>query len=118
MIKHRIYRGTSIKRNESYQGERIEQKIERIITNKEPIKDGAPLIYTERIKGVQPDYDIRTDRFDVAVEAMDYVTKSHLAKRDARGKKPNENMEIVGGKAAENGDNKGVAGGESTEATK
>jgi hypothetical protein len=118
MIKKRIHRGTSIERNESYEGERLETKIERIITNKEPIKDGAPLIYTERIKGVQPDYDIRTDRFDVAVEAMDYVTKSHLAKRDSRGKKPNENMEVIGGKATENGENKNVAGGESTDATK
>jgi len=34
--------------NNSIEGETLEQKIERITTNKEPIKDGAPLIYTDR----------------------------------------------------------------------
>ena len=55
---------------EAYVGESIEHKVRRIVNNKEPIKDGAPLIYTERKDGVQPSYNIRTDRFEVAVEAM------------------------------------------------
>ncbi|AXH75107.1 MAG: hypothetical protein [Microviridae sp.] len=75
---------TSINRNTSYEGERIEEKINRIVNNNEPISDGAPLIFTERKEGVQPEYDIRTDRFEVAVEAMDKVTKSHKAKREAK----------------------------------
>lgn len=65
-------------------GEPIEAKIRRIMNNKEPITDGAPLIYTDRKDGVLPSYNIRTDRFDVAVEAMDKVAKSHAAKREAR----------------------------------
>lgn len=75
-------RKTSIKKNTSYQGETIEQKIDRIVNNKEPIKDGAPLIYTERKDGVLPQYDIRTDRFEVALDAMTAVAKSHQAKRE------------------------------------
>lgn len=75
---------TSLKVNTTYEGETIEQKIHRIFNNKEPIKDGAPLIYTERKDGVRPEHDIRTDRFEVAVEAMDHVNKSKLAKREAR----------------------------------
>lgn len=67
--------------NESLEGESIEQKVERIVNNKEPITDGAPIIYTERKQGVQPDYDIRTDRWDVANQAMDYVSRSARAKR-------------------------------------
>ena len=39
---------TSIKCNESREGERIEEKIERILNNKEPIKDTAPQVYTDR----------------------------------------------------------------------
>jgi len=70
----------------SYTGESIEKKVERILGNKEPIKDGAPIIYTERKDGVLPSYNIKTDRWEVAVDAMDKVTKSHLAKREARGK--------------------------------
>lgn len=81
-------RETPIVNNESVEGETIEMKIERIVNNKEPITDGAPIIYTERKVGVQPDYDIRTDRFDVAIEAMDAVNRSHRAKRM-------ENLKIV-----------------------
>ena len=64
-----------------YEGESIENKVNRILINKEPITDGAPLIYTKRADGVLPGYNIRTDRFDVAIEAMDKVSKSRLTKR-------------------------------------
>ena len=64
-----------------YEGESIETKVNRILINKEPIQDGAPLIYTNRKDGVLPGYNIRTDRFDVAIEAMDKVSKSRLTKR-------------------------------------
>lgn len=64
-----------------YDGERIETKVTRILVNKEPIEDGAPLIYTNRKDGVLPGYDIRTDRFEVAIDAMDKVSRSKLSKR-------------------------------------
>lgn len=82
---------TTLLVNTSYVGEPIEAKIRRIVNNKEPISDGAPLIYTDRSEGVQPGYDIRTDRFDVAIEAMDKVTKSHQAKREDKHKPKEEN---------------------------
>lgn len=88
---------TTIECNEAYTGETIEQKIRRITNNKEPITDGAPLIYTERKQGIQPDYDIRTDRFDIAVEAMDKITKTQLAKREGKIDK----KEDIGKEAAE-----------------
>ncbi len=53
-----------------------------MVNNGEPISDGAPIIHTERKDGVLPAYDIRTDRFEIAIEAMDKVTGSKLAKRD------------------------------------
>lgn len=72
---------TTICVNKHYEGESIEAKIRRVVNNKEPISDGAPLIYTDRKDGVRPEYDIRTDRFEIAVEAMDKVAQSHVAKR-------------------------------------
>jgi len=78
---------TSIQHNDSTEGETIEMKIRRIVNNKEPITDGAPIIYTERKEGVKPEYDIRTDRFELAVEATDKITKQHLAKREERQNK-------------------------------
>lgn len=75
---------TSLKKNTSYQGETIEKKVNRIVNNKEPIKDGAPLIYTARKDGVRAEMDIRTDRFELAIDAMDLVNKDKLAKREQR----------------------------------
>ena len=72
--------------NNSLEGESIEAKVCRIVNNGEPISDGAPLIYTERKDGVKEEYNIRTDRFDIALNAMDYVTASNRAKRDNFGK--------------------------------
>lgn len=79
--KRKIKRTTLITVNESYEGETLENKIERIVTMNEPIKDGAPLIFTERKDGVRPEYDIRTDRFEIALDAMDAVSKTNIAKR-------------------------------------
>lgn len=77
-------KSTSLRVNKSYQGERIEEKVQRITSNKEPIKDGAPLVFTERKDGVMAAYNPRTDRFEVAIDAMNVVTKSHQAKRQER----------------------------------
>lgn len=72
---------TSIDINDTQEGETIEMKIERIVDNKEPITDGAPVIYTERKDGVKPEYDIRTDKQEIAIEATNYIAKSKIAKR-------------------------------------
>lgn len=73
MYKVREYSKTQIKGIESFEGEPIEHKVRRILNNGEPIGDGAPLIYEEKKDGVNPDHDIRTDRWEVATEAMDKV---------------------------------------------
>lgn len=73
---------SKLKKNTAVEGQTMEQKIAAIMNNKEPIKDGAPLIYTERKEGVPAGYNIKTDRFEIAVQAKDTVTKNILAKRD------------------------------------
>lgn len=90
MYKTRKWTKTSIKHNDGYLGERIEVKVARMFNNKEPITDAAPLIYQERGEGVLPAYDIRTDKFDVALRAMQYVAESHVAKRKLRVEKGGE----------------------------
>lgn len=86
MYRKNQIKASQLKVNEGYKGETLEEKVRRILNNKEPIKDGAPIIYTDRKDGVQPSYNIRTDRFEVAVDAMDIVTKSHQAKRENKAK--------------------------------
>lgn len=74
---------TSLESEEREEGETIEMKMERVLNNGEAIKDGAPIIYTKRSDGVLPQYDIRTDRFEIAVDAMDKVNASRLAQRES-----------------------------------
>lgn len=98
MYKSRRPSKTSIKYNESYKGETIEQKVRRVVNNKEPITDGAPLVYTERKDGVLPQYDIRSDKWEVALDAMDKVQQAQMAKRKERqdksiGEQAREGME-------------------------
>lgn len=83
MYKYKKATETSIEVNNSTEGEWIEQKIERVVNNGEPIEDGAPIIYTERKEGVIPAYNIRTDTREIAVEAMDLAQKQKIARREA-----------------------------------
>lgn len=87
MYKRQKISETSIRRNEGYEGETMETKVERIMNNKEEPNDGAPLIYTERNEGVLAGYNIRTDRFEVAIEATDKITGSQISKREENQKK-------------------------------
>lgn len=65
-------------------GETIENKIERMMNNNEPIGDIADIIYTERKDGVLPEYDIRTDKWDLAIDAMNQAHKQDYKKRADR----------------------------------
>ena len=72
-----------LKSVEIYEGESIETKCARILQNKEPITDTAPIIYTAKEDGVLPAYNIRTDRFDIAIDAYDKITRSSAKKEIA-----------------------------------
>ena len=75
---------SGIRTNFLESGESIEAKMRRVTTTNEPIENVAPMIYTERKDGVLPECDIRTDRFDVALEAMGAVEMSITAKREQK----------------------------------
>lgn len=88
--KNRVPKST-IKANFTYEGETIEQKMRRVTENKEPIGgEGIEMIYTERKDGVAAEHNIRTDRWDIAVEAKDHLAKSYTAKREDRIKEREE----------------------------
>lgn len=70
-INYRSKLGTEL-----VEGERIELKIDRMTQNNEPIGDSAPLIYTARKDGVIAAYDIRTDKWDIALDAMEKVNQT------------------------------------------
>ena len=67
---------------ECFEGETIEEKVNRIVNNNEPITDGAPIIFTEKKDGVLPEYNPRTDRWDVALTAMEKMEMARKAKKE------------------------------------
>lgn len=75
---------------QSVEGESIEAKVQRVTQQGQPISDGAPIIFTEKKDGVLPQYDIRTDRWDIALMAMDAVNKVKTAKSKNYGEKKEE----------------------------
>lgn len=81
MKKTRIpRRGIFQELNKCIEGESIEVKIKRIVDEKEPITDGAPIIFTEAKDGVRPEFNPRTDRWEIAIDAMDKVSNYQLSK--------------------------------------
>lgn len=64
--------------NLTYQAEPREVKLRKIISGESSsMEDGVfPRIYTEKKDGVLPEYDVRTDRFEVALDAVDKINQS------------------------------------------
>lgn len=62
-------------------GKSLEETIREQLATKAPLEMVAEKVYTERKDGIQPQYDIRTDRFDIAVEAHDARAKAAIARR-------------------------------------
>lgn len=82
MRKVTIRKSLGMDINKSYQGESIEMQMRKVSESGEPIESTSPEIFTKRDSGVEPQYDIRTDKWDIAMEAMDKVTKTQIAKRE------------------------------------
>lgn len=81
----------------TYQAEPREVKLRKIISGESSnMEDGVfPTIYTERKDGVLPEYDIRTDRFEVAIDAIDKINKS-AANQIAKSKGETETTKDFG----------------------
>jgi len=98
MYSKPIYEKTTMSLDNTKPGETIENKVTRLIQNKEPIKDGAPIIFTDRSHGVNPAYNIRTDRWEIAIEALDKIAKAKITKKEDVAKAPEGEAKIIEGK--------------------
>lgn len=81
----------------TYQAEPREVKLRKIISGESSnMEDGVfPTIYTEKRDGVLPEYDIRTDRFEIAIDAMDKINQS-AANQIAKSKGETESVKTFG----------------------
>ena len=67
------------------EGETLIKKIQRILDENEPLTDGAPMIYTPKQAGVREDCNIRTDKWEIAMNAMDKVNNYKLTEYLKKG---------------------------------
>lgn len=65
--------------NKTYKAESLMTKIRKMLANKEPIEDEIETVYTNKKDGVMPAYDIRTDRWEIAQEAVGKMYNAELA---------------------------------------
>lgn len=80
----KIVQTTEIETPDYYVGESIETYCQRIAETNEAIEATVPMNYTERKDGVLPQYDPRTDRWEIAQDAMDLATRSAVAKSEEK----------------------------------
>ena len=66
-------------------GETLIKKIQRILDENEPLTDGAPMIYTPKQAGVREDCNIRTDKWEIAMNAMDKINNYKLSEYLKKG---------------------------------
>lgn len=73
---------TSSMCTEIREGESIEKKIDRMTQTQEPIGETAPIVYTTKTEGIIPAYDVRTDKWEIAQDAMSKVNnkRSEISK--------------------------------------
>lgn len=71
----------SVKLND---GMTMETNVALWLKNQNESEEQKEMVYTERKDGINQGMDIRSDRFDIAIDAMDKSAKSIKAKRDAK----------------------------------
>lgn len=84
-------------------GETLIKKCQRILDEGEPLTDGAPMIYTPKQAGVKPECNVRTDKWDIAMKAMDRVNNYKLTEylKEGTAEAPNKPSEQKDGGATE-----------------
>lgn len=83
--------------NESYEGKSIEQQLAALMQGETMETKGKAMVYTERKEGVLPETDIRSDKWELAQDAHEYVTRSNIAKRDETPKEVKSTSETTEG---------------------
>ena len=79
MYKTPIRQKSDLNVSKCVKGATIEEKIARIVMNKEPVANEKPLIYSDKRDGVQPAYNVKTDKWEIAAMAMDTASRAIAA---------------------------------------
>lgn len=87
MKRTKIKNKSLFKVNTSTTGTPLREILHKAITMKEPIDTNVGKFeHTERKDGVKPEHDIRTDKYDIALEAVDKTVKAYRARSEGIAK--------------------------------
>lgn len=89
------YEKPLIRVNNSKEGKSIEKQIYDAVYNQDTIEMDAPLIYTPKSEGVVPQYDIRTDKWELARQASQKVLEFKLQKEAEKEAESAEKKKIA-----------------------
>ncbi|WP_036074725.1 hypothetical protein, partial [Lysinibacillus boronitolerans] len=66
----------------NYVGEDIHEKVNRLMTTDGAIEDdlNAQKVYTKRKDGVIDNYNVRADKWDMALDTLDQINRTKIAK--------------------------------------
>lgn len=109
MYKYRKATPTSLQVTNWTEGETIETKLRRIIANKEQVKDMVELNYSDTNAGVGAGFNIRTDKFEVAIKALDRNTKAAAVQAQTIGQIAKEGMQKEEASSKDEGKSQGEA---------
>lgn len=97
MLKPRRKYKSIMSQNETYIAtsltEKLRKRMENISTEGTEIDESIPIIYTERDSGVIASTNIRTDRFEIAREAIDKINRAQAEKIAKNKNKQQESIE-------------------------
>lgn len=68
----------------AFVGNSIEDKVRMTMESGAPVEAISPMLYSERKEGVLPQTNIRTDKWDVAQQAMTTIADGTRQKREER----------------------------------
>lgn len=83
---------SQIKANTAFAGTTLENELKAYLQQGQTMDDVKRMhepIYTKRKDGVMPEYNIRTNRWEIAEQAMDKVNKAKKEKAEMQSKKRN-----------------------------
>lgn len=83
---------SQIRRTADQKGKSLEEQIRLASTTKAPIESIAPEIYTPLKEGVLPQYNIRADRQEIALDLTEKYDKSKVMHSDEQ---PSEEAEAA-----------------------
>ena len=107
MYKIKSYIKTSLNVREAIEGETIEMLMERRLNNGEEITDdiSKEIIYQAREEGVNPNYDIRSDKMEIAIMATDKVTRAEQTNTASKIEKRKQAIKEMNDKNKQKSDN-------------